>query len=94
MSPQSPNEAHAEIVERLDRIEKALIGDPMDTDGAPGVVGLVKDHSERLKAIEDKHKTVIGWALAGIGTVAAGAGATVGGLLVEWLRNRPPTGGH
>lgn len=85
----------AEIIQRLERIERALVGNDLDPTAPPGLVDRVRSQGTRIDVIEEKHRTVIGWAMAGIGTVAAGAGAAIGGMVIEWLRNpRTPTGGH
>lgn len=92
-------------------IKTALVGNPMDANKPGMVdrvhdhgrrlaeievaVEHVESHGRRIKAIETKHRRVIGWALAGIGTVAAGALYSFGTYVVEMVKggNHPP-GGH
>jgi len=84
-----------DIREQLQRIETALIGDPLDQNAPPGMVDCVQEHGRRIKAIETKHRRVVGWALAGIGTVVAGALYSMGTYMVELVKGGQHTpGGH
>lgn len=77
----------------LTEIHVALIGRPLDPKAPPGMVEVVEEHGMRIKAIEGKHRTVIKWAIAGIGTVLGGALAAAGALAVDLVRSGR-TGGH
>lgn len=92
-------------------IKTALIGNPMDAnkpgmvnrvhdhgrriDAIEVAVEPVESHGRRIKAIEAKQRRVIGWALAGIGTVVTGALYAFGAYVVELFKgDTHPPGGH
>lgn len=71
---------------KVDKIERFLVGDPLDPETPLGLADRLDAADQRLKQVESTHKAVKRWA----GVAAVSAIGTFCTVAVEWIKNGLP----